>query len=239
MRRSAASFTAIVISIIGLEQSAWAADFPARPGYQVPAVAAPISHWTGCYVGGNVGVGWQRNDISNVPGAGTIAESGSGFAAGGQFGCDYDAGTIVFGIRNQINWANLKSSSWISAGTFAGYTASLTINWSDLLTARIGYAVNPNWLLYFQGGVAWRNVDQKLFDWTGTQVGRVSNTRTGWTIGIGTEYMFTRRWSVFLDYKYANFGPDVANIAVPAVGLYMGSTKTNVQSISGGVNFRF
>ena len=48
-----------------------------------------------------------------------------------------------------------------------------------------------------------------------------------------------RNWSVFLEYKYANFGTNTANIVVPTVGLYTGSTKTNVQTISGGVNFRF
>ena len=107
------------------------------------------------------------------------------------------------------------------------------------MTARVGYVVQPNWLLYFQGGAVWRNLDQKLFDWTGTRVGQASNTRTGWTAGIGSEYVFARNWSVFLEYKYANFGTSTANIFVPAVGLYTGSTKTNVQTISGGVNFRF
>ena len=239
MRRSATSFTAIVISIVGLGQSVLAADFPARPEYKVPVAAAPVSQWTGCYIGGNIGAGWRRSETSNVSGANTISESSAGFAAGGQFGCDYQAGTMVFGIRNQINWADLKSSSWINAGTFAGYTAGITDNWSDLLTARVGYAVQQNWVLYFQGGAAWRNLDQKLFDWTGTQVGQVSNTRTGWTVGIGSEYVFARKWSVFLEYKYANFGTNTANIVVPAVGLYTGSTKTNEQTISGGVNFRF
>ena len=107
------------------------------------------------------------------------------------------------------------------------------------MTARVGFAVQPNWVLYFQGGAAWKNLDQKLFHWTGTQVGLVGNTRTGWTVGIGSEYMFTRNWSVFLEYKYANFGTNTANIVVPTVGLYTGSNKTNEQTISGGVNFRF
>ena len=234
MRRSVTSFTAIVISIVGFEPSVLAADFPARPEYMVPVAAAPVSQWTGCYIGGNIGAGWLRSES----GANSVSESSAGFAGGGQFGCDYQAGTMVFGVRNQINWADLKSSSWINAGSFAGYTASNT-NWSDLLTAGVGYAVQPNWLLYFRGGVAWRNLDQKLFDWTGTQVGQVSNTRTGWTVGIGSEYMFARKWSVFLEYKYANFGANTANIVVPTVGLYTGGAKTNEQTISGGVNFRF
>jgi len=33
-----------------------------------------------------------------------------GIMAGGQFGCDYQVGAVVFGIRNIVNWADLKSS---------------------------------------------------------------------------------------------------------------------------------
>jgi len=76
-------------------------------------------------------------------------------------------------------------------------------------------------LLYVEGGAAWRNSDLKLFSPNGTQVGRFSNTRTGWTFGVGSEYMFARRWSVFLDYKYANFAPDSINIVAPASSLLL------------------
>ncbi len=239
VRRSATSFTAMVISIVGLGQPVLAADFPARPEYKVPVSVAPVSQWTGCYIGGNIGAEWLRSEISNVSGIDSISESSAGFAGGGQFGCDYQAGTMVFGARNQINWADLKSSSWVNAGAFAGYTTTIANNWSDVLTARVGYAVQPNWLLYFQAGAAWRNLDQKLFDWTGTQVGQFGATRAGWTVGVGSEYKVARNWSVFLEYKYANFGTSTANIAVPAVGLYAASPRSSVQTISGGVNFRF
>jgi outer membrane immunogenic protein len=234
--RSAKAFTAIGVSIVGsvgLGQPLLAADLPARPEYKVP-VAAAVSQWTGCYVGGDIGAGW----IFMASGADANSESSSGMAAGGQFGCDYQAGTMVFGLRNQINWADLKSGTWINAGAFAGYSTSTASHWSDQFTARIGYAVQPNWLLYFELGAAWRNIDQQLFDWTGARVGQFSKTRTGWTVGVGSEYKLTRNWSVFLEYKYADFGTNSANIVVPGE-LYRGSGRTNVQTISGGVNFRF
>ena len=33
--------------------------------------------------------------------------------------------------------------------------ANFNNQWFDTLTARLGYAVMPDWLLYFQGGGAW------------------------------------------------------------------------------------
>ena len=91
MRRFATSFIVILISIVGLGSSVLAADFPARPEYIVPVAAAPISQWTGCYVGGNIGAGWLRSES----GANTVSESSAGISGGGQFGCDYQAGTMV------------------------------------------------------------------------------------------------------------------------------------------------
>src|SRR4051794_31509535 len=235
-RAAAASFMAITALSMEFGQAALAADLPGRPEYKVPVVAAPISQWTGCYVGGNVGAGWSRGEISDDLGANSISESGTGMNAGGQFGCDYQAGAMVFGVRNQTNWADLKSSVWIGAGNFNGYTSIVTNNWFDLLTARIGYALQPSWLLYIQGGAAWRNFDQKLIDVTGMQVGRLNRTQTGWTIGLGSENQVTRRWSVFLEYKYAKFGPDSANIVAPGITApFTGNARTNVQTITGGV----
>jgi len=223
----------------GLGQAALSADLPARPAYQAPAAVAPVQNWTGCYVGGNVGYAWGRGEISNVTGAGAVSGSNSGLAGGAQVGCDYQAGAMVFGIRNLIDWSNLSSSGQVGGGTFAGYTATNSNNWMDLLTARVGYAVQPAWLLYVQGGAAWRNSDQKLLNPAGTQVGEVSSTRTGYTVGLGSEYKFAPGWSAFIEYNYANFGSNTVSIPVPAVGTFTGNAKSDAQMVLAGVNWRF
>jgi outer membrane immunogenic protein len=240
MLRSAKYIVAVGTLSIALGHAALSADLPGRPQYSAPVAATPISQWTGCYVGGNIGAGWSRNELSSLPSANAISDTGTSIMAGGQFGCDYQVGAVVFGVRNMVNWADLKSSVWIEGGNFNGYTANVTNNWLDLLTARIGYTVGPNWLLYVEGGAAWSNSDLKLISPNGAQVSRFSNTRTGWTFGVGSEYMFARRWSVFLDYKYANFVPDSTSIVAPGViAPFTANAKSNSHTIIGGVNFRF
>jgi outer membrane immunogenic protein len=201
-------------------------------------MVAPINQWTGCYVGGNLGWGWGNGDVTV---AGTVARSGNnnGFAGGGQIGCDYQMGAMVIGIRNMLDWANLDESSRIIGGTFTGHSVTAKNNWLDLLTGRVGYAVQPTWLLYFQGGAAWRDTSVQLLSPAGFQVGSSSKTRTGWTVGAGSEYKFAPNWSVFLEYNYANFGTNTVNFTVPAVGTFTGSVKTDAQMVLGGVNWRF
>src|SRR3974390_3524014 len=68
--------------------SAFAADLPVRhvAPAPLPVVAPPT--WSGCYVGGNIGGAFGSASISGV--AGTVSADGSGFAGGGQVGCDYE-----------------------------------------------------------------------------------------------------------------------------------------------------
>jgi len=99
----------------------------------------------------------------------------------------------------------------------------------DLLTARIGYTVAPNWLLYVEGGAAWRNSDLKLFSREWHPSGPVSaiRERVGRS-GLVPNTCFARRWSVFLDYKYANFAPDSINIVAPGViAPFIANANTN------------
>ena len=60
MRRLALTFLS-TSALVGLSQTAWAADMPARaPVYKaMPAAVAPYS-WTGWYAGGNIGYSWGR-----------------------------------------------------------------------------------------------------------------------------------------------------------------------------------
>ena len=239
MNKNLLAVTAAATFGIGVWQTASAADLPRRPEYQAPAVVAPVQSWTGCYIGGNIGAAWGSAKIENATGAGSITPSNNGFIVGGQIGCDYQAGAWVFGIRNLGDWSNLDKRSGIAGGPFNGYSVATKSNWVDLLTVRAGYAMGPAWLLYFQGGGAARNSDVQLFNPAGTQLGEVSKTRTGWTIGAGSEYKFAPNWSVFLEYNYADFGTNGVSISVPAVGTFSGNVETNAHIVLTGVNWRF
>jgi opacity protein-like surface antigen len=111
-------------------------------------------------------------------GPGRISKLPTGVAGGGQIGCDYQWNAWVFGFRDMLHATSLSSSrAFADTGT----------HWFDTLTARGGYLVTPQVLLYVQGGAAWTNAKVTFFDVTVAQVGEISNDRTGWTVGGGAE----------------------------------------------------
>ena len=225
-----------------LPPAASAADLPQRPTYKAePVMMAPAPTWTGCYIGGNIGGAFGNASVSG-PAGGEVSGNGSGFAGGGQVGCDYQfSGGWVIGFRDMFDGTSNKKSGTFATGPLSGDVANFNNQWFDTLTARLGYAVVPNWLLYFQGGGAWAHTSTNVTA-AGLQIGQTSNTRTGWTIGGGVEWMFAPHWSAFLEGNYMDFGTQsgtaVTPIGVCAVGCSI-NAKATESNVLVGVNYRF
>jgi outer membrane immunogenic protein len=227
--------------------SAAAADLPLK----APPMVAPSVNWTGCYVGANAGGNWVRTDSTSVrfnPGADFGAESDDSFAAGGQLGCDYQVGSWVFGARGNYDWTQLNGTHVIPFST--GFTDGNNFHWTATATARIGYLFTPQTLLYAQAGAAWtrNNIAINLLPIpvvlpNGEPFETASDSRAGWTIGVGGEYMFTRNVSLFAEANYMNFGTKtVAFNLTPALGGTPNDTlnvSQNLYQVLFGVNLRW
>src|SRR5258708_29765301 len=61
---------AVAISAMLGIGDASAADLAARPFTKAPIYGAPPISWTGCYIGGNIGGGWDRFSAGEVAFAG-------------------------------------------------------------------------------------------------------------------------------------------------------------------------
>jgi outer membrane immunogenic protein len=236
--------TAAVIDLTAI-QRALAADLArpphpyVPPAYVPPAPPVPIPTWTGCYVGGNVGGAWSSVDLTGVSGV-NFSATNSGFAGGGQIGCDYQWNQFwVVGIRNMLDATSLSSNTNILSVPFTGTVDSRT-RWFDTLTARGGYLLQSNVLLYAQGGAAWANTNITFLDGSGAQLGEASNNSTGWTVGAGVEWMFAPNWSVFAEYNFMGFGTQSANFTGCGGGcLVNANAKADVQDVLAGVNYKF
>ena len=230
----------VTIAALG-SANALAADMGQRPVYKAPVMMAPAPTWTGCYFGGNIGGAFGDASLSG-PG-GTVSTDGSCFAGGGQIGCDYQfSGGWVVGIRTMFDGTSNKRSGTIAGGPLAGDVVNFNNQWFDTLTARLGYAFQPAWLLYLQGGGAWGHTSTNITA-GGAQIAQTSHTGSGWTIGGGVEWMFAPHWSAFLEGNYMDFGSRdgtaftaVGTTCAPGCAFSAKATETTVLI---GVNYRF
>src|SRR6266404_3107592 len=134
---------------LGMAAPASAADLRARPAPPPPMVAA-IYDWSGFYIGGNGGWGQSRNCVDFVTFADACSER-SGGLAGGQLGYRWQAGTWVFGLEGQGDWADLSNTRVsIFRPEFSTRTKTDGIG---LFTGQIGWAWNTA-LFYVKGGAA-------------------------------------------------------------------------------------
>lgn len=202
-------------------------------------MAAAFS-WTGLYIGGQVGGGWNRASGMDptMPADGWASERGSGFLAGGQLGFNYQIGSVVLGAEGSYAWSGVKISD---GGPFAGGAGLTVVDKNDYIATaagRVGYAFDRV-LVFGKGGAAWTRDKLDANDGIGG-TGSGSFNRTGWVAGAGVEYAFLQNWSVKLEYNYLGFGP-VNELPTTAGGLGVtpAVVKLDIQTVLLGVNFRF
>jgi len=242
MRRS--SLTLLAVATIGLAVSqASAADLPRKAPAYVPPAPPPYV-WTGCYIGGNVGGAWAHVDVTAVASGFEGSRSNSGFAGGGQIGCDYQFyNSWVIGFRDMFDGTDINKSRTFTNALLptGGGSVNTKVNWFDTLTGRVGYLAAPNWLIYGQGGAAWSKVSASINNAFGAQIGSISgNSKTGWTAGGGVEWQFIPHWSAFIEYNYLGFGTRSGSfLACGLANCGILSAKANIQNALVGVNYRF
>jgi outer membrane immunogenic protein len=230
---------------LGMAAPASAADLAARPYRAAPLpMVAAIYDWSGFYIGGNGGWGQSRNCWDFVGVAGTVIGDGcrehSGGIAGGQIGYRWQAGTWVFGLEGQGDWADL-SSSRVSVFNPLFSTRTKT-DGIGLFTGQIGYAFNSA-LLYVKGGAAvTSNRFSILSTLTGTELASASSTRWGGTVGVGWEWGFAPNWSAGIEYDHLFMGDsnNSFSVANPALAAVLNNRITqDVDMVTVRVNYRF
>ena len=103
------------------------------------------------------------------------------------------------------------------------------------VTGRLGYSFGPA-LLYAKGGYAFKDGDHVLVAGSPFGVATTGNTRDGYTVGAGLEYMFAPNWSAKIEYQYYNFGSTTFLSPVALAGARFNDDEHTVKA---GVNYRF
>ena len=208
--------------------------------------------------------------------------SNGGFSGGGQIGYNWQfAGSVVAGIEADIQGVAASHSNAVSFSAvpvahpdFAGgefltsLEASKRLDYIGTVRGRLGYLVTPTLLAYVTGGLAYGGVQSRTTIFQGNSLvsiapaallpsfasGTFSDTRVGWTVGGGLEWMFLPNWSAKVEYFHYDLGTvtyaisplvtGVINVGPPIDGPAVGAfpraaTRFSGNIVRAGVNYHF
>jgi len=170
-----------------------------------------------------------ENAEAMARGATNTAGASSSFIGGGQFGYNYQFSHLyVAGFEADLQGltgTHKRLSSVTPLLDNDGNIASVVTNsattrdlsYLGTLRARIGVLVAPNFLLYATGGLAYggaksdTTIAQSVTNTSNPPPstltsGSFSETRVGYTVGAGGEWMLSSNWSAKLEYLYYDLG---------------------------------
>ena len=203
----------------------------------------PPYNWSGFYIGGNLGAGWNSGgSVSDTFGS-TFSGSGqtTKFLGGGQVGVNYEFyGGVVVGAEAMFDWLpNTTNTFNATEGTAAapapGTLASATFNnrWLTTATGKLGYAwdrvlstVRPAVPGSGQAILTLRSVG------TGQTLSSSTTNNFGWTAGVGVEWAFAGNWSARAEYDYIGLqNQSLTGLLVGPPLVVIRSTSTIVTSV--------
>jgi outer membrane immunogenic protein len=208
----------------------------------VLAAPTPAAHaqsaasWTGAYAG--IAPGLKLNDatwtatqanggLTPLDGSSPRTYSHSAFRLGGYAGFNWQSGNWVFGPELDFAWSSGQDTRAFFPGCSLGCsgffpppgpndTTTVRMTWDGGVRGRIGYLVDPAWLIYGTGGLALQQVEA-----TGSCVNPTLNSQycfgpgvqspikrnrimLGYSIGAGVETMYGP-WLLRAEYRFAHF----------------------------------
>jgi outer membrane immunogenic protein len=293
MKKLALAVSVLAISAVGASAADLASVYTKAPPIEVAPACVWCGWYVGGNVGyaGSESTSVNSSAVVTNPGVlnplatdaaaaalttGIPVGSQKGIIGGGQFGYNFQSGRFVAGFEADIQGLSGRATGTsVTSAPISGFigsnaanatlTAANSVNWLGTVRGRIGLAVEPNFLIYGTGGLAYGGVNSSTginetlsgpgaVGSTGTfpASGNFSETRVGWTVGAGGEWMFTSNWSAKLEYLHydlgsANYGTPVSNFGnagglVPSLLYTLGqSSSTNFRGdiVRVGLNYKF
>ncbi len=234
------------------------------------AAAAQDTPWNGFYVGASAGGSWSDThmkikaasgsgaiimppgDAALINGVGSTKDNDTGFTGGIQGGYNYQVDSWVFGLETDVNFYDLGQSRFktfqspvlISPPINFTIGQKIKTDWIWTLRPRVGYAYG-DWMFFGTAGVAVSEVKltTSYSDTRATPItasNNESDTKTGWTAGLGGAYALSPNTSIRGEWLYTNLGTVKSQTTVGSNYATLSSeadTRGNLFRI--GLDYRF
>jgi outer membrane immunogenic protein len=233
---------AIAATLLGFSSIAVAADLPTHKEAPPPPapVEAPFS-WTGFYLGGYAGGAFGSARAQDVLFPGFVNGNHftlDGFTGGGLAGFNYQFSSFVIGAEGEFGFDGLRKgqdyTTTITADTLRH--EELEENWIGRIRGRAGYAWN-NLLIFGAGGVSFTDARLTFVRPFNGFTDSETKTYTGFNIGGGVEYAFTRNWIGRVEYIYDQF--DNQTFAFPPGGFDARQVNFHENTVRAALEYKF
>jgi high affinity Mn2+ porin len=229
-RASKFAFAGVGLGMLGLANSAVAADLPLK----APALRT-VYDWTGFYIGGHVGYGGG----SLGPGTNPLPEQGvffppsiTGLIGGYQAGYSHQfSNHVVLGVEADASFGSPVDTPRLAPAPF-----NSTLDYVGTFRGRVGYAFGTL-MPYVTGGFAWGHSSVDIPNAAGKVFATPGQNQPGWTAGAGFEFAVSGNWSAKVEYDYIDLSRrnyDLSEFGLPNVGV-----DPKIQLIQLGLNYRF
>jgi outer membrane immunogenic protein len=217
-----------------LPGAASAADMSVR--HKAPPPPVPVFDWSGCYLGVHGGYGIINDSYTG--------RNGGGGVAGGQVGCNYQAGQIVVGIEAEGWWSGIRNVNRVGALGVVTSEFNTRNRWDADVALRLGLTPVGRVLGYSKVGVAWGEFDYESTTviFFGPQVQTGNKTLIGMLVGAGLEYALLPNWTAKIEYNYINYLGDDVTLVTTAGAVAFESFATHSATkhvVKVGMNFKF
>ncbi len=229
----------IVVVIISVVVFLTGPAFAAEPLHDTPPTSQ--SSWTGLYVGGHLGYGWDRAIWTSISSPSPVVDYNqgsritshpiSGVFGGGHLGFNYQFGSLVFGIEPAFSAGYFHDGSRSNTGSGDDeYTTRINNLFSTAM--RAGYALD-RWLIYLKVGYASGSVKTRLVDTVGVEQGdgRSSERHHGFVMGPGIELRVTPHIILGTEYNYLDLGSAKHSVGGLSSGLGPVINKVDLQGM--------
>jgi len=146
-----------------------------------------------------------------LPATGANSARGNGGVFGGHAGYNWQQSTWVYGLETDLAGTGLKSSmtGGLTGTGCTGDAASTNaqVDWYGTLRGRLGFTAN-NFLIYGTGGLAYGGVKLNSTHTASntTTSASVSQTKGGFVVGAGIDYILLPNFVLNLGYQYVDLG---------------------------------
>jgi len=218
MRRTLIGFIA-ALALGSVSPAAFAADMVPEP--------APVSSWTGFYLGAGGGVGWAdfdnnhrrcvldgdvcSDDPDNNWHNGNNDHSDGNIIGVVQGGFDYEiAPSFVIGAYADFTFGDISFDRNNNHDDWTGFHDHFDTQVNDMVDVlgRVGFAPTPNLLIFALGGWTFADVDANFRvrddggDWHHNNDDNLN--ANGFTVGGGLEWKFTDNLSIRGEYRFTD-----------------------------------